>query len=484
LLYYLLFISYFLDAWQLFELSGFGFKTVDLMILFLICRFIKQAFFDGKKYTIPKSNVALVLMLFLLIIPVSLIYPLSTGNPEQIMQFFKTSSHFYYLAFIGLYLFLDPPDEKVLKRCIQIFLIIALITNIFAIYQIFARAYSLPLAWIKYTNVGFIGRGMHQSMEDFSQLSLKYENFYRATSYFSEPSALAAMNVIVVILLVVPLIQKTGMFFKQRFLNILMFVFSTIAAFLTFSLTGVLGYGLVTISLIIFNFKSVKKYLLPIIISSIVILIIIDAIIYNQLGVSVAGLFWNRISFLFGYGSLTGGMSGESFFGRLGSQIVSIMIWTTSPIIGIGFGGTAFYGQQFNNTANLEFRILFPDTSFVCVLSETGIISAILFTAIFALLFYKGIKYINNLKKIDISPDLKRFAGILFFWMLQLFETNFIAGFPLISDWFWIPFGFILAIEHRMLIQMKAPIYVLSFTKHPIKEYFIRGLNNNINNKK
>ncbi|MEI6089559.1 MAG: O-antigen ligase family protein [bacterium] len=466
----------------MFDFAGFGFKPVDLMIAFLIIRFVKQAFFDGKKYPIPKSSVFILLAILLLIIPLSLIYPLSKGNTEHIIQFFKTSSHFYYLSFIGLYFFLDPPDEKVLTRCIQIFLIISLITNIFAVYQIFARGFDLPLAWIKFTNVGYVARGMHESIEDFSQLSLQYENFYRATSYFPEPSSLAALNVLVILLNIVPFIQKTGMFFKKKALNIAVFGFSIIAAFLTFSLTGALGIGMILVALLIFNFNRVKKYILPILIGSIVVLFIVDTIVNAYLGVSVAGLFWNRISFLFGYGGMSTGMQGESFFGRMGSQIVSIKIWTISPLFGIGFGGTSFYGQQFDNTSNLAYKILFPDTALVGLLSETGIFSALVFTGMFGLLFYKGFQYIKNIDNMNLSPDMKRFAGIIFFWMLEMFEINFITGYPLISDWFWIPFGFILAVEHRILIQNNAPIYILSFSKRPLIEYFLKGLANNINN--
>lgn len=477
LFYYLLIISYFLGGWQLFDIAGFGFKPVDLVILLLLIRFFKQAFIDGKKYIVPKSSVFILLIVLLLIIPISIINPLYNGSSEQIIQFFKTSSHFYYLAFIGLYFFLDPPDEKVLKRCIQIFLIISLITNVFAVYQIFARAYDLPLAWIKFTNVGYISRGMHGSIEEFSQLSLKYENFFRATAYFPEPSSLAALNVIVILLNVVPFIQKTGMFFKKRILNVLIFSFSLIGAFLTFSLTGLLGIALVLGGLIFLNYKYIRKYLLPLLLCSVIILFVVDLIINTYLGVSVAGLFWDRISFLFGYGSLSGGMSGESFFGRLNSQIASINIWTNSPFIGIGFGCTSFYGQQFSNTSNLAYEILFPDTSLMALLSETGIFAALVFTAMFGLLFYKGVKYIKNMDNMNLSPDMKRFAGILFFWMLQMFEINYLTGYPLISDWFWIPFGLILAIEHRILIQNKAPSYILTFSKYPIKEYFVKGIN-------
>jgi len=416
------------------------------------------------------------MVILCLLIPVSFIYPVHNGNSEQIIQFFKTSSHFYYLAFIGFYFFLDPPSEKVLKRCIQLFLVISLITNVFAVYQIFARAYDLPLAWIKINNVGFIARNANGSIENMTQLSLKYENFYRATSYFSEPSSLAGLNVIVLLLMIVPFLQKTGMFFKNKAFNITMLTCSIIATFLTFSLSGVLGLSFLACGIIFFYYKDVKKYFLPIALGSIIILFLVDVVVNSYLGVSVGGLFWNRISFLFGVGSLSGGMQGESFFGRLDSQFASLMIWTISPIIGVGFGNTAFYGNLFNNTSHSQYKMLFPDTSFMALLSETGIISAIVFTTMFGVMFYKFAKYINNLNIMELSPDLKRFAGIMFFWMLQFFETNFITGYPLIGDWFWIPFGFLIAVEHRILIANNAPKYEISFIKYPIKDYFIKGL--------
>ncbi|HZV12553.1 MAG TPA: hypothetical protein VFA55_05015, partial [Candidatus Kapabacteria bacterium] len=48
---------------------------------------------------------------------------------------------------------------------------------LFGVYQIFARLYNLPFAWIEMSNVVY-------SQGD--QISLRFANFYRATSIFSE----------------------------------------------------------------------------------------------------------------------------------------------------------------------------------------------------------------------------------------------------------------------------------------------------------
>jgi len=53
-------------------------------------------------------------------------------------------------------------------------LIVAFFVNIFGIYQIFARLYDWPLAWIEITNVSFEQRGMRQVQGETQQLALKF----------------------------------------------------------------------------------------------------------------------------------------------------------------------------------------------------------------------------------------------------------------------------------------------------------------------
>jgi len=428
---YLLFISSFLTPWQFFDVGDYGVTLLDFSILGLFLSFLYQTIILKDPIKVPDNNMTIVLFLFISTPIISSVYPLLGGNANYIGQYFKTLIHFYEVAFIGFIFYVKPPSIKTLENCLKIWLISSIAINFFGIYQIFARLYDLPLAYLDYNNVSNISRGRFESVEDFGQLSLKFENFFRATSIFSEPSALASFNLMIQTFCIVPFFQKQRFVFQHKTLNITIFTFSILAIFFAFSLTGLFGLFLIILFILIFYWKETAKYVFIGIFACAILIIGADLITREYFETSVIELFAERISGILGFGR-NSIIDGESFYGRFENSIYGVLHWLKSPITGIGIGQTFIFAKQSGQ--------LFIDVSILAILSELGIIGFILFIMIFTLAFKKGYSFIKSKENSPYSY----LKGLLFFWMLPLFINNFLSGNNYISFAFWLNFGWVL----------------------------------------
>src|SRR3989339_233051 len=95
----LLFIVYFTDIFQFFEISGYGVNLIDFTFLALFLVFLKRIIWDGEemKFTYHPALIFFILLLSTSII--SGIVPLVKGETIQITQYIKTTIHFLFLTF-------------------------------------------------------------------------------------------------------------------------------------------------------------------------------------------------------------------------------------------------------------------------------------------------------------------------------------------------------------------------------------------------
>lgn len=133
----------------------------------------------------------------------SVFAPLLSGSSEMQIQWLKTSTNFLSKWLLILTFASGIYSADAFRSAIRFMLVISIAINVFGIYQIFARAFDLPLAWIPINNVSISIRNYH-SMDNMTQLSLRFENFFRATSIFSEPSFYAQFNTLVLTFLLIP----------------------------------------------------------------------------------------------------------------------------------------------------------------------------------------------------------------------------------------------------------------------------------------
>lgn len=469
------FIFYFTEAYQIFSLGNYGFTYLDASTLLMNFVFLKRLFWDGEEIQFPWFGALTAFILIILSVIFSFVNPVISGEMPLMFQFVKSSSHWFFTISFTLILVFYPARIQILQKIVKIWLIIAIFINIFGAYQIFARAFDLPLAWIDYSNVSFTTRGELESMDDYRQLSLHFGDFYRATSIFSEPSALASFNLFIIIFMLVPYVQRKEAFFKSKLLNGIIFVSTVIGTFLTFSITGLLGLALVISAIfIIEKFKPITAFS-KFFVSLAILLVIADGVVVSYLGTSVLDLFGRRVVGILNRDSAKGRHTpGESFEGRLDNIYQSVEIWELHPFFGIGLGNT-FY----NVTTDIKYSNYTP----LALLAETGLIGFIAINWLFLSLFIVTYKFIKFPEKYSgLSPPHQRINGLLFYMMIQLLLTNYATGNNLGQPWLWLPIAFIFsAISQTIIISEKGKIYKLKLVEIPLETTFKKFLKSYLN---
>ncbi len=471
----LLFISYYVTQYQLFSVSTYGVSGVDFFLLLIYILFFKHAFADSMEFrTAWKPHLVFFFVLMLASV-LSGLYPVMSGNPVMNAQFFKSCVHFIFLLLFPALMVFYPVKPATWTAVVRIWLIIGIIINSYAVYQIFARAYDLPLAWIDYTNISIVSRNA-ELIEDYRQLALRFEDFYRATSIFSEPSALAVFNQYMLVFMAVPYAQNRKMFFESRILNVVMVITTILGMFFAFSLTGVLG-AFVIISLIVFiEFNKRVLKILSFVGIALIFIVIADLIVEPYINISVRELFTKRISGIYSRSSGRGeDIDGESFFGRASNAGVSVSVAMVNPVTGVGIG-------NFGNITNDE-SVGFSEFTALNAFAETGMIGGVSYVLYFAFLFFTTGSYLYRKKKLSgLAESDQRLAGITFYIIIIQIIINFITGNNFISHWSWLPLAMIHSIINSTELLSGAPSYkftILSIPAGKIFRSYIDGFRRN-----
>jgi hypothetical protein len=458
-----MFTSYFAGGFQLASIVTYGLTYLDVATLTFYIVFFYKAIWNNLEFKIPISPVSFFISLFMLAVTLSSFRLFLNMPADQISQYLKTSIHLLFLVLFAYISLSYKIPDKWLNSVVKLWLVLSLFINIFGIYQIFARAFDLPLAWLDYNNVSMMRR--NSSDEDMvGQLSISFGNFFRATSVFSEPSALATFNAYILTFIIIPYIQKAKQFINNKALNISIFIFAIIGEFLCFSLTGLVAIGFVALGVFIFESLKTKRIMSYILLGSFLILIPVDLVVESYTETSVLELFGKRVSGILNSGDkLNETTDGESFYTRASTIDKSLDIWEKSPVFGVGIGLT-----QYNNTENMSFS----DFSFTTVLCETGVLGLFAFTGIFIAMMAGGIKLIKHSKSDpDLNEDQRRMYGLTFYIALILFEINFVSGNNVISPNFWLPIVLVLSPLYNFYVDREKTIKFKILNSAPAQKY-------------
>jgi hypothetical protein len=431
----------------------------------MILLFIKKSIWDGDELILAKNPMIYFYLIFLFATFLSGLSPLLRGSGGEIKQFFKTTAHFHFtVMFFTINLFTKYKNED-WENFIKIFLIISIGVNIFGAYQIVARAFDLPLAWIQITNSSFVPRGDASDLEKISQLSISFEGFFRATSIFSEPSALGAFNGVIITFILIPYIQKQKMFFKSQALNITIFITSVLGLFLAFSLTGVACVLLTLLTIFIFEKFKFLTALFRSIIIAIILLIIADQIVFAYSGSSVLDLFFQRITGVIStiFQEKANSTPGESFGVRAENMACMINIWWHNAIVGTGFGLTSV--SQYNGGWS------FADISVMAVIAELGLVGFIGFAGMFVTLFIIYSRFLLNRNYLNKLPEsYKRFLQLNLYILNMYFVVNYISGNQVFVMHSWILLSIVVVPLNNYYIEIKKSFYTIKLIKKPLKE--------------
>ena len=468
----LMFIAFFSATYQAFSIGNYGVTFVDLISVLLYLIAAKKVIWNADNLKIAIHPALFFFYGLLITVLLSGFTPLLEGSPAMITQYLKTMIHYIFLGFFAFIASSYKIEDRVWSNVIRSWIIMSVLINLFGIYQIFARAFELPLAWLDMTNVSLGGRE-GANVSDIKQLSLQYGNFFRATSIFSEPSSLASFNMVVIAFLAAPYIQGFKPFIKSKAFSIFAFALSAITMFITFSMTGVIGLLMLIAG--IFLFERIKKIgsFVAVFVIGIVVILLTDGIIKDNLGISVVSLFEKRIGGLVGSREKS---AGESVGSRLTSGKKGMQIWEDNPIIGSGLGLTAY---------NKKVKLNFTDFSVVSVFAETGTIGGIAFIGFFVALLLTTVGFIRKREKYaQLSAEKRRLLGVLFYMMLHQVLINFISGNNFVTIWLWLPIALILGVINSALIEMKAKTIVISLFGRSMKKEFGQAIGKYLDSEK
>ena len=456
----LLWLSNLTILFQAFAIAGYGVLYNDLIIAIMILIVLFQVIVEKRKFHFQNNAITTFLFLSILAALISGIGLIFWGGSEEIAQFFKSFIHYSYYIIFALLFTIAEVDDDAFYNTIKIVLIVAFFVNIFGVYQIFARLYNLPLAWIDITNISFEQRGMREIEGETEQLALRFGNFYRATSIFSEPSGLAFYNVFNLVYIVVPFIRGSRPFIKNPVINLLVFISVIIGLLTPFSLGGLSVVLLFLFLLIIIEKVKVKRFIFPALLL-IGVILIFDNYFYQQTQTSIISLFNERVSGLLSTKTGVAPIFGESTPGRLNSFKNAYQIFETSPLVGIGLGNTYYHPLS---------HIRFADSTFFGILAEMGLFGICVFLG----LIFFGIRNSMFLRKSEIlentyNDKLNTVQSIMVYsWIMISFDALVLAGIHG-TPALWMPLAMLIATYKSTLKNLHQNNF--DFEKYKLSNY-------------
>lgn len=466
----IVFVACWINIYQFFNVSTYGITPADVSSWLVIFFALYQCIWKGVPVqTLPGWAFA-GLFAILFAEYASVFAPLLSGSSEMQIQWLKTSTNFLSKWLLILTFASGIYSAEAFRSAIRFMLVISIAINVFGIYQIFARAFDLPLAWIPINNVSISIRNYH-SMDNMTQLSLRFENFFRATSIFSEPSFYAQFNTLVLTFLLIPFLRGTQPFLQSRILRACIVIPAIIGMFLTFSLTALFSISLITLWALIFEQSQKKIALLSSIAGGFILILITDAIVSQYVSISVFDLFTKRVGGIVDVLSTGGGRGtsivGESFFGRLSTIFQGFSIWAEYPITGIGAGCYEYFSKMN--------PISFSDSLHSGLLAERGTLGFVAYASLFVHLFKKTFQASRNQElRTRMSPELQTMTAIAPYVMIAHLAFSF-STYYWINWIFWVHHGLVYA---TLISAQKAtgmPIFSFSVLKKGLYERLNRA---------
>jgi len=362
---------------QTMQIGGFGMSPLETSFVLFWLYLPLHLFVARKPLRLPVNVESIMLTLFTVWFVFSMISPVLSGSLVTITQTLKTTLHFLFVVGIMYVYGTVRFTPALVNQLMRLFLSLGTVVCIYGIYQVPARIFDLPLAWIDITNVSF-----QEDLEfasGMAQLALKFENFYRATSIFSEPSALAFYASLLLVSALVPLIRGSKHFLRSRWSISLSIITSFLALFLAFSMTGVLVIMGSLLYIVVRYRRKLMRKILPYFAYGAITLVVVDSTVDSFFDVSVLNMFSVRIeSYVSGaaFNEDVGSIVGESATQRMGDAAVATEIWKDYPFVGVGPGCL-----RHERLAQLN-QVRFVSSGFFTVLSENGAIGLILFLGV------------------------------------------------------------------------------------------------------
>jgi hypothetical protein len=295
----------------------------------------------------------------------------SDGAPE-LEATIRTTTHLFFLVALALAWGAEERSAVQVLRLFRGWLWFSVPICLFGIYQIFARVFGLPMAWLTMTNSSLI---FTDEVLELQQLSLRFGNFYRATSVFSEPSTLGLYVLHCLVMFGVAIAgRRSEIYFRRRWMRIAVVMIYLTTLFLTYSL-GAFFTGIVLLIVMMITLSGVRRGILlrNLALGTAVFLTVDLAVLNPVFHVGIAQLTAQRVRGIIAASRQEDSrelVTGDSYPKRLREIRNGLRIWSEYPLRGAGLGryaelsGAEKYGAAF----------------YVRILAELGIVGFAVFT--------------------------------------------------------------------------------------------------------
>lgn len=450
--YYLswLVVSSVLGITQLFSIGGFGVTPLEFSLVGIFGIAAYRWLWLAQPIRLPRSYEVLGIVAILGAVTISAAGVVLDGSSPVVTQTLKTYAHFIYLWMVGLVFLCIPISAEDWIRALRVHFVIATVVMVYGLYQLPARVFDWPLAWIDVSNVSFT-RGLSDDTE-VGQIALKFQNFYRATSIFSEPSSLSGYATATLVMLIVPYFRGTASIIRQRWWFWTVIVLSVLSIFLAFSITGLLLLSAALLAMVVAYPRESARRLAIVGVCSLVFVGVADRAVEAVTNISVIELFGQRLqSYVSGAAAddELGTIAGDSFSQRLQDYQTALVAWEDAPVTGVGPGSFA------ESAAGRQYSQPFLSTLIGSVLVEFGLIGFVLIIGgLVGFLIRSWIverQWTKQHRGRDL-PEEQIASFIPFRWLLIVLTT--VTGNFLITPAFWFDVAMLLTMQMAVLRKM------------------------------
>jgi|GEM_PF-5860850 len=397
---------------SLFKIGSYAVTPNDFLFLFAGLIFLYDVYLGNTKLRFRKNIVIVPFLIFLFFATISGLQPIFGEGGKNVLQFIKTWAHLIEMSSMFFMAFFYDDSVAKIKGLMKWWLIVGLISNIYALYSLVARPLGWPGAYIFFDVISDGGRGTIN--EGTGQIVLRYGDFFRATSFFSEPSSLAGFNNLTLLFFLIPKLMGQDYAFNNRFFNTIFILTWIPSQLFTFSLTAVLLLVVSGIAFLFIQGLHFTKKLLPYIIVFICLAVLSDQIQSIFTGTSVIELLLQRIGSIIFYDP-NNFVSGESAYQRFLSYNIAWDIWEKYPYVGTGLGLTYTNGI---------YPVIFMEMSVMAALVETGILGMVFFTLSLILLSFTMLRRSKYLAKYMPSSHPEWFIPIYIVFTILCIGTT------------------------------------------------------------
>jgi hypothetical protein len=432
-LLYLYLISSPFFGFSLVNVNGRGLARIDWLVAVLIISLFFFGFFSNH-YRFQRSPINGFVITFLitgLLGAIFLFDPNATGS--QLVDF-GTKAAQLLLSIVFFFVISSlPMSENDLRSILRIWILVAFVISLFAIYQVFARYYGWPFAYLELTNPSVTaGGGEPRVIYGYTQVS----------SVFREPSYLGAYLLGPIILLGVFLLRDGGHLILGRSSIVSWMVLLTLFLALLLTSSQATYLSLLVTICSMYAVREIEHTRLTRLISALLIFLILGGAILTLFGINFFGALSLRFKYLIiNMMNPTETAEISSFRIRSECTLVALDVWRSHPFLGVGLNGLSFH------TDRCEYSLGWSQ-----LLADQGVLGTIALILVFLTL-------IRSLARASRSTFQSSFWSIISLSLILVMVSEIVNG-VFTYNWVDIQRWFILAFSN--LVFIRARVHAMS----------------------